>query len=206
MADFAKVVNGSVVKVFKNLKNYTFSDGRSTANFDKLAVNVQISEGLYPVVDNFVIFNPAKEITFESSYTINSDHVVRNWAKSPILLDEIKRAKIEELREIRQNLFRGSSFVYEENEFLFDAELLDNADQLQGWLSLPGASFGSGTAFTRKDGEEVFFATVGAFRQFALALGQRKKAIFENEKVHKATIKALTDADSVLAYDISTGW
>ncbi len=202
---FVKVENGSVTQTLGTLpRAHTFTNGDKTGNFDLMSIATQVQEGYYPLIKSKPAYNSNFQRLVLVDYTINTDDVTANYVVEDIPINELRSSKINEVELLLDASLANSTLVFGNSTFNFSEKMAIDAAELRAAIT-GGLTFPSGFSWTDASGDEVAMDEAG-FNLFGQAIAGHKLGLIGTAKVHIANIKALTDLQAIIDYDVTIGW
>ena len=201
---YAIVNNNTVQNIINALpKAFTFTDGKTTGNFDLLDSTIQINEGVYPLEENKPVFDKEYQFLELADFDILISKVVRNWQVATRDIAVLKSEKIAAVNVLREQKI-ASGFSFNGNLFDSDDASLRNITAMATSVAL-GEAVPVGFSWRAANNSDIVMNAMD-IRNFSVAARDHVYQLHIIARQHKAAVNARTTESEVAAYDINSGW
>lgn len=185
-------------------KQYTFSDGRRTGNFDIAKPEVYMEEGFYPLVVKKDNYNPeyqalVKEVSFDAEGKVGTLHYIA----ADISVENIKHKKGKILSE-KRNSKELTACTYKEKLIYCNEKSLNAVARKISALSLNSGFEGEVTWYC--DDGDTLLLNLDELKELQVILEERDQHLRDTKASFKAAIETLSSSKDVSEYDIEGGW
>lgn len=193
---YVKLNTDNTIEYAKNV--YTTDEGELILNF-KANPELMKKYGFKELIDSPVEFD-ANYQTYTVSYIEDEDTITKQYSITYLSIETLKEVKLKELADydISEDI---NGFILNDKTAWFDKE---NRAALS--TSIESASLLGESTITFVVNDKEFSIDIPTAKQMLAAVQRYADKCFLITEAHKREIKGLTEAESIINYDVTTGY